>query len=152
MQRLIVVALILLLSHTSVAFAAGPLLESAKRAAQQLGQTQAESPNAAQARRVATNLGVGRHVAVKLTSGRTLRGHLQAINDDHFVLLLDREARPIEIAYGEVQQLGPNLSRTAKTVLWTAVAVTVGMVIFAVAITTPDEESSPFLVETLHGS
>ena len=143
MQRLIVVALILLLSHTSVAFAAGPLLESAKRAAQQLGQTQGESPNAAQARRVATDLGVGRHVAVKLTSGITLRGHLQAINDDHFVLLLDREPRPIEIAYGEVQQLGPNLSKTAKVVLWTAVAVIAGMVILAVAISTNDEISGP---------
>ena len=66
-------------------------MESAKCAARQLAQTQVEPPNTAEARRVATDLGVGRHVAVKLTSGKTVQGHLQAINDDHFVLLLDRE-------------------------------------------------------------
>ena len=143
MKRSLVFALIFSLGHTSAAFAAGPLLELGKRAVQQLAQAQTEPPNAAEARRVATDLGVGRHVAVKLTSGKTIRGHLQAINDDHFVLLLDRELRPIEIAYGEVQQLGPNLSRTATVVLWTAVAVAAGMVILAVAISTNDEILGP---------
>jgi small nuclear ribonucleoprotein (snRNP)-like protein len=84
-------------------------------------------PNAAEARAVAAGLGVGRHVAVKVTSGKTFRGHLQAFNEAHFVLRLDREAGPIEIAYGEVQQLGPNLSTRAKTAIWLA-AVTVVIV------------------------
>ena len=107
MRRLIVIALIFSLGHSSVAFAAGPLLESALRAARQLAQTQAEPPKAAEARRIATDLGVGRHVAVKLTSGKTVRGDLQTINNDHFVLLLDLVATPMEIAYGEVEELGP---------------------------------------------
>ena len=80
-------------------------------------------PNAAEARRLAAGLGVGRHVAVKVTSGKTFRGHLQAINEAHFVLLLDREARPMEIAYGDVQELGPNLSRGAKIAIWVGVGV-----------------------------
>lgn len=83
-------------------------------------------PNAAEARGVAAGLGVGRHVAVKVISGKTFRGHLQAINEAHFVLRLDRGATPIEIAYGDVQQLGPNLSKGAKIAIGLA-AVAVGI-------------------------
>ena len=73
------------------------------------------SPDPAQAKRVVAGLGVGRHVAVKvMTSGKTFRGHLHAIDEGHFVLLLDKEARPIEIAYSDVQKLGPNRSKGAK--------------------------------------
>jgi hypothetical protein len=135
MRRVIVFALTFtLLGQTSVPLAAGPLLESAQRAAQELAQSQSEPPNAAEARRVATDLGVGRHVAVKLTSGKTLRGHLHAINDDRLVLLLDRESRPVEIAYREVQELGPNLSTGAKVAIWVGVGVAVAVVILAIAV------------------
>jgi len=71
-------------------------------------------PDATEAKRVVTGLGIGKHVAVKVTSGETLRGHLHAIDEGHFVLLLDKEALPMEIAYADVQQLGPNLSKGAK--------------------------------------
>ena len=110
MKRLIVVALTLFVSHTP-ALAAGPLLESALRAAKGLAltqTTQAESPKVAEARRKTADLGVGTHVAVKLTSGETVRGNIQAINDDHLVLLLDRVARPTEIAYDNVRGIGHN--------------------------------------------
>lgn len=82
-------------------------------------------PNAAEARGVAAGLGVGRHVAVRVTSGRTFRGHLQAINETHLVLRLDREARPIEIAYSDVLRLGPNLSTGAKIAIGLAAAALV---------------------------
>ena len=188
MQRLIVLALILLLSHMPVAFAADSLLESAMGAAQQLGRSEAQPqrqvellgvgavvkvrlsngqkldgslmsidadsfdlvlhrgdvrrvtygevaelkfvsatykasgpPNVAEVRRVAAGLGAGRHVAVKVTSGQTWRGHIQAVHEEHLVLLRDRTTTPIDVAYDEVQALGPNLSRTAKTVIWVGV-------------------------------
>ncbi len=211
MQRLIVLALILLLSHMPVAFAADSLLESAMGAAQQLGRSEAQPqrqvellgvgavvkvrlsngqkldgslmsidadsfdlalhrgdvrrvtygevaelkfvsatykasgpPNVAEVRRVAAGLGAGRHVAVKVTSGQTLRGHIQAVHEEHLVLLRDRTTTPIDVAYDEVQALGPNLSRTAKTVIWVGVAVTAMMVILAVAITdTPELTLQP---------
>ncbi len=211
MQRLIVLALILLLSHMPVAFAADSLLESAMGAAQQLGRSEAQPqrqvellgvgavvkvrlsngqkldgslmsinadsfdlalhrgdvrrvtygevaelkfvsatykasgpPNVAEVRRVAAGLGAGRHVAVKVTSGQTWRGHIQAVHEEHLVLLRDRTTTPIDVAYDEVQALGPNLSRTAKTVIWVGVAVTAMMVILAVAITdTPDLTLQP---------
>ncbi len=207
MQRLIVVALILLLSHMPVAFAAESLRESAMRAARQLGRAQGQPqrqvellgvgaavevklangrrldgsitsidagsfdlafhhgevrritygevaewrfvsatyrasgpPNVTEVRRVAAGLGAGRHVAVKVTSGQTFRGHIQAVHEEHLVLLRDRATIPIDIAYDEVQTLGPNLSTRAKTAIWVGVGVTALMVILAVAITGPDEE------------
>ena len=171
MQRLIAVALTLLLSHTPVAFAADSLRESAMRAAGQLraeGHPQrrvellgvgaavevrlangqkldgsitsidsgsfalsfrhgevrritygevAESrlvsakasgpPKVTEAKRVAAGLGAGRHVAVKMTSGQTFRGHIQTVHEEHLVLLRDQATIPIDIAYEEVQALGP---------------------------------------------
>ena len=207
MQRLIVVALILLLSHMPVAFAADSLRESAMRAARQLGRAQGQPQrqvellgvgaavtvrlangqrldgsitsidagsfdlavrhgevrritygevaelrfvsatykasgllNVTEVRRVAAGLGAGRHVAVKVTSGQTFRGHIQAVHEEHLVLLRDRATIPIDIAYDEVQALGPNLSTAAKNAIWIGAGVTALIVILAVAITGPDEE------------
>ncbi len=120
MKRLLVVALVFSLVYPSVAFAQGPLLDAATRAAQQLGQSQVEPPNATKARRVVTDLGVGEHVAVTLTSDKTVRGHVQAIHERHFVLLLDQDAGPLDIAYGEVQKVGPNPEGT-RIALWVGV-------------------------------
>lgn len=207
MRRSIAVAAIFCLSHTTVAFAAEPLLASAMRAARQFGQTErqpkqqvelfgvgatvkvklasreklegsivaidAESfdlasrreglrrritygevtelkfakktykssgpPNATEAKRVAAGL-IGGHVAVKMPSGTTLRGHVQEVSGDHFVLLLDQAARPFEIPYGEVQELGPNLSTTAKTALWVGVGLAVATAIL-VAMEVNEEET-----------
>ena len=88
------------------------------------------APNVEQVRRVVVGLGVGRHVAVKVTSGETFRGDLDGMTADHFVLLLDREARPMPIAYNDVQNLGPNLSNTTKTVMVAAaVAASVALLV-----------------------
>ena len=94
-------------------------------------------PNVTEVRRVAAGLGAGRHVAVKVTSGETFRGHIQAVHEGHLALLRDRATIPIEIAYDEVQALGPNLSTGAKTAIWVGVGVAALMVILAVAITGP---------------
>ena len=64
MQRLIVVALILSLSHIPVAFAADSLRESAKRAAGQLGRAEGHP------RRQVELLGVGSAVEVRLANGQ----------------------------------------------------------------------------------
>lgn len=97
-------------------------------------------PNAEQARRVAAGLGVGKHVAIKVASGKKFRGHIQAINDDHFVVLLDREARSIEIAYADVRKLGPNLSSGAKIAIIVGVVVIVVVIIWAVTVRGVAEE------------
>ena len=101
-------------------------------------------PNVTEVRRVAAGLGAGRHVAVKVTSGQTFRGHIQAVHEEHLVLLRDRATTPIDIAYDEVQALGPNLSSGVKVAIWAGVGVTALMVILAVAITeTRDDAVHP---------
>ena len=79
------------------------------------------TPKAIEAKRVVTSLGVGRHVGVKL-SGHTFRGHIHAIEAEHFVILLDKDGRTLKVSYAEVESLGPNLSKGAKIALGLASA------------------------------
>jgi small nuclear ribonucleoprotein (snRNP)-like protein len=85
------------------------------------------SQNADEVRRVVTALGLGQHVAVRAMSGKTFRGHIQRIDADHFQLLLDRQAGSVDIAYGDVQRVGPNSSK-GKTI---AIIVGVGLAVLA---------------------
>jgi len=71
-------------------------------AAQMMGPS-----NPDEVHRVVMDLGVGRYVAVKLSSRETVRGYIHASADDHFALLLDGMAAPTDIAYDEVRQLRP---------------------------------------------
>jgi hypothetical protein len=66
------------------------------------------SPDASEARRVIAALGVGNHVAVR-TSALKIHGQIMAVERDHFVMLPDDQAKPVEIAYQDVQQAGKNL-------------------------------------------
>ena len=98
MQRLTVVALILLLSHMPVAFAADSLRESAMRAARQLGRAQG------QPQRQVELLGVGAAVTVRLANGQRLDGSITSIDAGSFDLAVRRgEVR--RITYGEVAEL-----------------------------------------------
>ena len=68
----------------------------------------AQAPRSSdEARRVVMNLGVGQHVAVETRSGETLRGDIRAIADDHFALRVDGTSVLVDIAYGDVQWVGP---------------------------------------------
>ena len=90
------------------------------------------TPRAIETKRVVTDLGVGRHVGVKL-SGHTFRGHIHAIDADHFVLLLDKDGRTLKVTYAEVESLGPNLSKGAKIALGiagAAAAIGLSMAVF----------------------
>jgi len=109
-------------------------------------------PDTLQVRRVVAGLGVGKHVAAKVTSGKKFRGHIQAINEDHFVLLPDRKAASVEIAYGDVQQLGPNLSKGAKIALFVIVltATVVLLVLFGEEVTEESAESDEDIFEAFY--
>jgi hypothetical protein len=64
-------------------------------------------PGPDETHRVLMNLGIGGYVAVKSSSGKTMRGHIRAIADDHFALLVDGTAVPADIRYGELQWVVP---------------------------------------------
>jgi ribosome maturation factor RimP len=73
----------------------------------------AGQPDPLAALRVVEALGVGRHAVVKTTAAQEYHGNIQAIDRDQFTLLADHQSQPVQIAYNDVQQVGPNLSRNA---------------------------------------
>jgi hypothetical protein len=73
-------------------------------------------------------LGIDKHVMVKVAGGKKLRGHIQAIESDHFILRLDGRSIPTQIEYSEVWQVGQNLSRGQK------IAIIAGVVAGVVAL------------------
>jgi ribosome maturation factor RimP len=84
-------------------------------------------PDAVKAKRVATGLGVGHHVVVKTTEGKEYHGNIQTIDAESFTMLPDHTGAPVQIAYNDVQQMGPNMSTGKKVAI--AVLVVVALVI-----------------------
>lgn len=88
------------------------------------------SPDPLEVRRVALALDVGKHVMTKVAGGKTLRGHIESIQADHFVLRLDHDAGSVQIPYQEVLHLEQNLSMGAKIAIIVAIAASVALIIF----------------------
>jgi len=87
-------------------------------------------PDAIAAMRVVEALGVGRHAVVKTAAGQEYHGNIQAIDRDQFTLLPDHQSQPVQIAYSDVQQVGPNLSKGAKiTIIVVVAAVAVALAV-----------------------
>ena len=86
-------------------------------------------PDPLAALRVVEALGVGRHAVVKTNAGQEYHGNIQAIGQDQFTLLPDHQTTLVQIAYSDVQQVGPNLSKAAKVAIIMGAAVGVGILI-----------------------
>ena len=86
-------------------------------------------PDPLAALRVVEALGVGRHAVVKTAAGQEYHGNIQAIDRGHFTLLPDHQSQPVQIAYSDVQQVGPNLSKAAKVAIIMGAAVGAGILI-----------------------
>ena len=84
-------------------------------------------PDPAEARRVVLGLGVGKHIMMKTAAGKEYHGLIVAIEEGGFAVMPDKQSAPVQVAYSDVLQLGPNLSTRAKIaiVLGTAGAVLV---------------------------
>ena len=86
-------------------------------------------PDPLAALRAVEALGVGRHAVVKTAAGQEYHGNVQAIDRDQFMLLPDHQSQPVQIAYNDVLQVGPNLSKGAKIGIIVGVAVAVVLVV-----------------------
>jgi ribosome maturation factor RimP len=86
-------------------------------------------PDPLAALRVVEALGVGRHAVVKTTAGQEYHGNIQAIDRDQFTLLPDHQSQPVQIAYSDVQQVGPNLSRNALIAILVGVGAALAVLI-----------------------
>ena len=56
-------------------------------------------------------LGVGKHVRVKLADKRTLRGNIQAVEQEQFTLLPDAQREAVQIAYSDVRDVHPAMKK-----------------------------------------
>ena len=122
-------------------------LKFAKRSYRASGQ-----PDPVEARRTVIALGVGQHVMVKVAGGKKLRGHIEAIEEDHFILLRDHESTRVAIPYAEVQQVGKNLSKGVKIAIVVGgvavlVVAIIGMAAFAKGVREGNEEARTKLEE-----
>lgn len=86
-------------------------------------------PDPAEARRVVLGLGVGKHIMVKTAAGKEYHGNIQAVDADFFTILPDQQMAPVQLAYADVLQLGPNLSRGAKIAILVLVVLAVTAVV-----------------------
>jgi len=71
---------------------------------------------------------------VKTAEGKEYHGNIVAISAESFTVLPDHTAAPIQTAYNNVQQMGPNMSRTSWIVIAVLVGVAVVVTVYAVDI------------------
>ena len=85
--------------------------------------------DAVEVRRVVAGLGVGRHIMVKTIARDEYHGNIVAIRAESFTMLPDHQTAPVQIAYDETLQTGPNLSKGAKIAIVVLVAVVVAALV-----------------------
>jgi hypothetical protein len=91
-----------------------------------------KNPDPAMAREVAMALGTGRHVVTRLHTGKTYRGHIEAIDERQFSIRLDHNKGALTIPYADVVYLEQNLTKAAKILI--GIGVGVGVVLAALVI------------------
>ena len=92
----------------------------------------AGQPDSVEVRRVVAELGVGHHIMVKTSQAREYHGNIVAITTDGFTMLPDHTTAPVQVAFNNVQQMGPNMSKGTKIALIVLAGVAVAITVFAV--------------------
>ena len=114
-------------SPTRVPYGNVAQLNLAKNTYKAMGQL-----DSVEVRRVVAELGVGHHIMVKTSEAKEYHGNIVAIAAESFTVLPHHTAAPIQIAYNDVQQMGPNMSKGSKIALIVLVGVAVAITVFAV--------------------
>src|SRR5208283_3186524 len=65
-------------------------------------------PDSVAVRRVVAELGVAHHIMLKTSEANEYHGKFVAIAADSFTVLPDHSAAPVQIAYNNKQEMGPN--------------------------------------------
>jgi len=89
-------------------------------------------PDSVEVRRVVAELGVGHHVMVKTSEAKEYHGNIVAIAAESFTVLPDHTTAPIQIAYNQILQIGPNMSKGTKIAIVVLVGVAVVVTVLAV--------------------
>ena len=81
------------------------------------------NPNAAAAKRMVVQLGVGEHIMVQVGPTQKVRGHIREINHDYFVIQPDGQTQTLQVPYSNILKVNKNLSFGATVVIVAAIAV-----------------------------
>jgi len=114
-------------SPTQVSYGDVAKLNLAKNTYKAPGQ-----PDAVEVRRVAAELGVGHHIMVKTSEAKEYHGNIVALGAESFAILPDHQAAAVQIAYGQTQQMGPNMSKGEKIAIVVLAGVAIAVTIFTV--------------------
>ena len=116
-------------SPTQVPYGDVAKLNLAKNTYKATGQ-----PDAVEVRRVVAELGVGHHIVVKTLEAKEYHGNIVALGAENFTMLPDHQAAPVQIAYGQTHQLGPNMGNGEKIFIIVLAGVAVAVTIFVVLV------------------
>jgi ribosome maturation factor RimP len=88
-------------------------------------------PDSVEVRRVVAELGVGHHIMVKTSEAKEYHGNILAIAAESFTVLPDHQATPVQIAYNQTLQMGPNMSKGEKITIIVLVGVAIVVAVLA---------------------
>jgi ribosome maturation factor RimP len=87
------------------------------------------TPDPAAAKRMVVQLGVGEHIMVKVSPTEKVRGHIRAINDDHFLIQPDGQTANLSVPYDSVWKVNKNLSFGATIAILVGIAAAVALIL-----------------------
>jgi ribosome maturation factor RimP len=88
-----------------------------------------DAPDAAAAKRMVVQLGVGEHIMVKVSPTQKVRGHIREIHDDHFVVAPDGQKETLQVPYNSVWKVNKNLSFGATVAIVVGIAAAVVLIL-----------------------
>jgi len=83
------------------------------------------TPDAAAAKRMVVQLGVGEHIMVKVGPTQKVRGHIREVNNDYFVVQPDGQAQTLQFPYNNILKVNKNLSFGATIAIVVGIAAAV---------------------------
>jgi ribosome maturation factor RimP len=87
------------------------------------------APDPAAAKRMVVQLGVGEHIMVKVSPTEKVRGHIRAINEDHFLVQPDGQTANLSVPYNSVWKVNKNLSFGATIAIVVGIAAAVVLIL-----------------------
>jgi ribosome maturation factor RimP len=86
-------------------------------------------PDPVAAKRMVVQLGVGQHIMVKVSPTEKVRGHIQSIHDDHFVIQPDGQTATLDVPYSSIWKVNKNLSFGATVAIVVGIAAAVVLIL-----------------------
>lgn len=88
-----------------------------------------DNPDAAAAKRMVVQLGIGEHIMVKVGPTQKVRGHIRQIDDDYFVIQPDGQTQTLQVPYNHIPKVNKNLSLGAKIAIVGGIAAAVVLIV-----------------------